>query len=190
MVKPPKLLIPIGTDVEYFDRRSDVWRNGRVHGYDIGRTKYHLCVEAGGGILEVPTTWAFLSEVRLRSEDRIMPFKVDEEVTILIEGSFIQAVDEDSITINVGCEEVQIPLGEAGVTITRVQPAEWPPQVGDLWEDSEGIRWFAMRYSKGDIVMHPDGGGDAGWLVYERTPADFLSDRADVRLLSRRASAS
>jgi hypothetical protein len=29
--------------------------------------------------------------------------------------------------------------------VTRVAPAEWPPQVGDLWRDQFGDLWFAYQ---------------------------------------------
>lgn len=58
------------------------------------------------------------------------------------------------------------------VTIERVTPAEWPPQPGDLWRDSDGDVWFAyglvfdgdglkaLRCANGAKVLGPWGSDD------------------------------
>lgn len=188
-----KPLLPVGTEVEYRDRQDKTWLKGVVSGYDIGHTKYHLKAELWeGNVMNVPTIWAFPREVRLRSKERVMEFRVDEEVEITITGSFIQAVDGDILTVSVGCDEIRLDTLEDGVTVKRVRPAEWPPQRGDLWEDQDGVRWFAIMYSSGDLVMHPDGDakGTTGWLLSECSPEKLMEERGDLRLIDRRTSAS
>ncbi|MEU3452104.1 hypothetical protein ABZ671_00475 [Micromonospora sp. NPDC006766] len=36
------------------------------------------------------------------------------------------------------------------VEITRVAPAEWPPQPGDLWRSAFGRLWFVYSYVNGE----------------------------------------
>jgi hypothetical protein len=86
----------------------------------------------------------------------VSDFKPGEIVDIEIKGARVQGDDgpdsPQSLYVSVGAGvEIPIPLGEEGVTFTRVAPAEWPPQVDDLWRDTRGIVWFgrAPEYVKG-----------------------------------------
>lgn len=36
-------------------------------------------------------------------------------------------------------------MDSPAITVERVAPAEWPPQIGDLWRDSYGNLWFISR---------------------------------------------
>jgi hypothetical protein len=71
-------LLPIGTVVDVVEpaityHDTDWWGNettgtrkprcyrGRVEGYDIGGSKYHLAVYLGGGRFTKPLAWAFPS---------------------------------------------------------------------------------------------------------------------------------
>jgi hypothetical protein len=52
--------------------------------------------------------------------------------------------------------EVEIPL-EDDVAIERINPAEWPPQPGDLWRDRHGSTWFAFwGLDAGRVFMVPN----------------------------------
>lgn len=40
--------------------------------------------------------------------------------------------------------DFDVPTAYPGVDVTRVAPAEWPPQVGDRWFDRKGDEWVAL----------------------------------------------
>lgn len=40
--------------------------------------------------------------------------------------------------------ELRLPYGADSYTITRVAPAEWPPQAGDVWTDRDDCDWSAV----------------------------------------------
>lgn len=190
----PKRLLPIGTHVEYRDDRTESWSNrAKVHGYDLGGTKYHLCNELwDGSIMQVPTVWAFTGNVRLAKEERVMEFQVNERVDVLLKDVRIHRINGKEMTVAVGYEVVTFNLGYEEVDVTRVCPAEWPPQQGDLWEDATGVRWFAIRWSTGTLAMHPDGDARDGssQLLNECSVESLLEERADLRLVTRRVSDS
>ncbi|WP_242890163.1 hypothetical protein [Actinomadura litoris] len=57
-------------------------------------------------------------------------------------------------------------MGDPGVTVERVAPAEWPPRPRDVWGTDDGGRWFAARYM-GDFDDSKDfeGCNSEGWRV-------------------------
>lgn len=62
-------------------------------------------------------------------------------------------------------------------------PDQWPPQIGDVWADREGVLWAVrneategdvefVRLSEAVLDLGADGGG-ARWFLTERTPANL-----------------
>lgn len=71
-------------------------------------------------------------------------FQPGEIVDIVIKGGRIDAIEKNWV-------HVVMPTGTTarveltdheGVRITRVAPAEWPPQPGDIWGDGADERYF------------------------------------------------
>lgn len=42
--------------------------------------------------------------------------------------------------------EINTSVAGSSITTTRVAPADWPPQLDDLWRDNDGKLWFVGRY--------------------------------------------
>jgi hypothetical protein len=96
-------------------------------------------------------------------------FKPGEIVDVVIKGV---RVDEQGPN---GCVSIvaEAPNGLCGhwlmppqAAITRVAPAEWPPQPGDLWRDASGCLLFTRDLFEGDVSMAPAAG-----TLDEETPA-------------------
>jgi hypothetical protein len=49
--------------------------------------------------------------------------------------------------------------------VTVLDPPDWPPQQGDIWEITQGslkgYEFFARRNSAGEIILSPQDGGSA-----------------------------
>lgn len=90
-------------------------------------------------------------------------FNPGQPVRVILD-SFVQAPVRDGVLhINVGCEDVAIPLDEEGVTVEHVLPEIEP---GDVLTDREGGIWFAQRYfADFDDAKDWEGSNDAGWRL-------------------------
>jgi hypothetical protein len=103
-------------------------------------------------------------------------FQTGEIVNVTIEGVFVQGPVKDGyLTVNVGCDEIRFGLGEHGVTVTRVAPAEWPPRPEDLWRDHNGRLWFGRSQNRFVTT-----GGSR-----EETPDRLLADYGPLTLIHR-----
>lgn len=69
-------------------------------------------------------------------------FQVGEIVDITIKGARFVSTYEHFTRWQDGDGVVFSVTGQA--LITRVAPADWPPQLGDLWRDREGDLWFGF----------------------------------------------
>lgn len=90
-----------------------------------------------------------------------------EYVDIVIPQARIEQVDERDderfLTVAYGTHMTVIRVEDAA-TITRVAPAEWPPQSGDLWRDRNGDLWFCARHWPDyDDPKDSRGVNDEGW---------------------------
>lgn len=93
-------------------------------------------------------------------------FQRDEVVDITIKGVRIGALTDRNIWICDGERQFEMPPQAA---ITRVAPAGWPPQPGDLW-----------RREDFDQPEPADDGPDLGlWFAH----FDHALDRGDARLV-------
>lgn len=90
------------------------------------------------------------------------------------------AVGEVTVAMGFHNIEAAVPLAY-GVTLDRVAPAEWPPQLGDIWSDRDGTEWAAGASDGETVVMWRIGGKGAGVDAL-----DVLQDRGPVRLVRRR----
>lgn len=74
--------------------------------------------------------------------------QVGEIVDVTIKGVRIGALSDEDTWICDGERQYELPLQ---AEITRVAPAEWPPQIGDLWRDKgDGLWWARTR-----VDLHP-----------------------------------
>lgn len=104
-------------------------------------------------------------------------FQIGEVVDVTIKGARVSSTyglswnDEDMGTMLVfrtcehtTCQAGMVNIGDPGVTVERVAPAEWPPQKADLWRDRSGDLWFAV--DDGEVWLTSDG--------YEREISDWV----------------
>lgn len=64
-----------------------------------------------------------------------------ETVRVTLIGAVVAAADPLVVTAASG-EQVTVPAGD-DVTVELMNPANWPPQGGDVWLDGNGQPWFA-----------------------------------------------
>lgn len=114
-------------------------------------------------------------------------FAPGEIVDVVLRGATVADVDMDASDVLAlklaGAkpgELVLLPVPWAGVTVTRVAPAEWPPQLGDIWEDRDGSEWFAEVTDGETIIMRRVGAGGAADAL------DVLDMHGPMRLVRRR----
>lgn len=48
----------------------------------------------------------------------------------------------------------EVPTSYPGVDVTRVAPAEWPPQPGDIWADHSNYKWAGLIWD-GGVKLYP-----------------------------------
>jgi hypothetical protein len=105
---------------------------------------------------------------------------VDELVNVTIRGARVEELDcpgDDTFaTLALGSYRVPIALHAPGVTVERVAPAEWPPQLGDIWADRNGSEWFTVKSGR---MLDGTGGG---WS----DPQEVVSGFGPMRLVRRR----
>jgi len=103
-------------------------------------------------------------------------YAAGELVDITIRGARVLPCDVDGVlaaeyTIRLPAHEgawrrVSVCTESDTVTVERVAPAEWPPQIGDLWRDRAGNLWF-------DTPNSPY--ADNHWLIGSTGQGDHAS---------------
>ena len=92
-------------------------------------------------------------------------FKVGQRVRVeyLYEGEILSA-GETTLSLRVdGLSKGyarMVNIAAPGIIVTVLDPAGWPPQIGDLWE-ADGKEWFARYDEYGNhsrIVLTPESG--------------------------------
>ncbi|MFG2054798.1 hypothetical protein ACGFI9_12275 [Micromonospora sp. NPDC048930] len=100
------------------------------------------------------------------------------------------------LTVRFGGLDHELPLSDEDVAVERVAPAEWPPEVGDLWRDADGDLWFATvkaartgddgRVFEGArLVMSPARETPNLYREQRISPNDLLSNLGPVALVHR-----
>ncbi len=70
-------------------------------------------------------------------QDSTLP--VGETVDVRIRGAVVQ--QPAPLVVKAGTEDIVVPT-DAEVTVAN--PANWPPQQGDVWKDGSDTLWFAL----------------------------------------------
>lgn len=95
-----------------------------------------------------------------------MEFKTGQRVKVEYEGTVQGAGTTRISVLPDGGGYRMIDLTKNKVTL--LDPPDWPPEAGDIWETSDGCRaeeWFAVTgLISGGIFMQPDNGED-GWSL-------------------------
>jgi hypothetical protein len=96
-------------------------------------------------------------------------YRKGQRVKVQFEGVIIKG-SEASNYVTVGQLDGQfgLPHGDRVTVhcemVTRLEPENWPPQVGDVWT-ANGLEWFARQHLAGGIAaMVPEDGAPA-WDV-------------------------
>lgn len=121
---------------------------------------------------------------------------VGELITVVIRGARVARKDStDCLWLDLGAklfdghkpEPVFIANGLPGqtatVTVERVAPAEWPPQVGDIWADCDETEWCAITNPSTGCVELQSTVGARGW---QRSPDKIAQAIGPMTLLRRR----
>jgi hypothetical protein len=77
--------------------------------------------------------------------------------------------------------------GPSWVPVSKVRaldPADWPPQPGDLWSNADGELFFAFKNIAGDIFLLAEKDGNL------QEPGVLLRRYPDMKLKSRKAQGS
>jgi hypothetical protein len=99
------------------------------------------------------------------------PIPVGETVTVTMEGAAV--IGNTPLTVDMNGEQVVVPAGDH-VTVTVSNPASWPPQAGDVWNDKEGEPWFALWAKPGNATVYEvrmvahTGGGSIGINAFKQ----------------------
>ena len=98
-------------------------------------------------------------------------YKVGDKITVTFTGTIYETDSHDMCAKVADDGEFSynhyVYLESPGVEVTRADPANWPPQVGDIWE-AEGQEYY-VRVSKRDALRLFIGsfGGELDYLEYE-----------------------
>jgi hypothetical protein len=107
----------------------------------------------------------------------VSDFKPGEIVDITITGARVIGVDgngigdlEVSYSTDLGTYEAVFAIDTPAVNVARVAPAEWPPQVGDVWRDTRGeTHWVTGSKQYGaEHLYSRDGKGHRPDVVNQR----------------------
>jgi hypothetical protein len=89
-------------------------------------------------------------------------YRPGEIVNITIRGARVERIHGEYLELNLGEAfellgedqylHLSLPLDSAA-TVERGTPADWPPQLDDLWRDSTGGLWYRNRTRQGDSRM-------------------------------------
>lgn len=63
------------------------------------------------------------------------------------------------------------------LVVTRVAPAEWPPQIGDVWADAHGGEWWCRpEHEDGEAYLQSQKGGvdDPAWVLRQYGPMTLV----------------
>mgnify|MGYP001602614501 CR=1 FL=1 len=99
------------------------------------------------------------------------PLPIGETVQLTLVGATV--IGNTPLTLDMNGEQVVVPAGDH-VTVEASNPASWPPQAGDVWNDKEGEPWFALWQRPGgtgpyEIRMQSHaGGGSVGVNAFKR----------------------
>ncbi len=67
------------------------------------------------------------------------------------------------LIVDMDGEQVTVPTGGDGIVdIDVVAPLNWPPQMGDVWEDGVGTKWFGVQVDDNGVLkirLQPETGG-------------------------------
>ena len=83
-------------------------------------------------------------------------FKAGDTVTITITNVPIDEVNPGEIRVSVGVEGAGAWLGldDSRMSVELTKPADWPPQLTDVWIDRQNDPWLARFTNDGtEIVM-------------------------------------
>lgn len=121
-------------------------------------------------------------------------YRVGELVNVAIMGARVMGIDDVGLVrLSIGNWQPIVNLRTAGVTVTRVAPADWPPRAGDVWNDNDQDElpgspcdWHVLPRRLGDdeLVMHVDSSSPG------ITPSDFIAQYPAARLVRRREPGS
>lgn len=85
-------------------------------------------------------------------------YPIGETVTVTLNAAVVTVADP--LTVQLGGETVVVP-GDPGVDLKVVQPANWPPQSGDVWTDVDGTKWFGVEGGTPvKVLLVAETGGD------------------------------
>lgn len=109
-------------------------------------------------------------------------YELGEIVRAVIDGARVDSVEVDGLVVSVGAAQVMLPLDEPLVMVTRQAPSSWPPQVGDVWRQPAGERWFAVegQRDRGPVLMISAAAGRK--TVH---PDELLQEGGPIELVSR-----
>jgi hypothetical protein len=84
---------------------------------------------------------------------------VGETVDVIVHTAVITVADP--LTVSVNGETLVVPGTDAGgnVDVRLVQPANWPPQPGDVWTDGSDTKWFGVQAGANVGLVAETGGG-------------------------------
>jgi hypothetical protein len=83
-------------------------------------------------------------------------------VDITVTGARVDKEDARWLNVLLGAYRLKVPLDAEGVTVVRTVPADWPPQVGDLWRGGFGVLLFTIEDRHGNPLMDCVDGGRHG----------------------------
>ena len=108
-------------------------------------------------------------------------FLPGEFVDIHIEGARVIEADDDGRILMEAPDKSPMDLSTAadGITISHRAPVEWPPQPGDIWKASNGVRWHALGGDTGRVALHDQDG------VWRYSPDELLLGRGPLELVYR-----
>lgn len=110
-------------------------------------------------------------------------YQVGERVDITIRGARVvePSVGPDRwLGVAIGNTEADLPVHLPDVTVARVAPKEWPPQLGDIWSEANGREWFATDFDGETVIMRAAGSGRG------LDALDVLADFGPLALVRRR----
>lgn len=94
-------------------------------------------------------------------------YREGQRVRVEYEGE-ITSVSPDGANLQLRVDDVYrryLDLTKAGVKVTVLDPEDWPPQPGDLWEITfgalKGYEFFIRRNSAGALIVTPQDAGGA-----------------------------
>lgn len=107
-------------------------------------------------------------------------YRVGERVDVTIRGAVVVDVNDDAIVLSLGDDHALTGIAFASaVTVARVAPVEWPPQIGDLWRAQDGGLWFAQSEDGATVLA------STGSLTRQQYPDSVLRKCGPMTLVHR-----